>query len=159
MGNLFRTYAPGAITVTNWASYTPTLTHNSGGATNVTVTGRYRRVGDTLEARVALSFTGTPANFNGAFLSLPSVTIDTTKLSVTSANQTLGTALIYNADVTQQNVAIVMYSSTSTVELRWLMSQGTNSPSIYNTVAQDSPIVVAVNDIMTGTFSVPISGW
>jgi hypothetical protein len=158
VGNLFRTYGPGAITVTSWASYTPTLTHNSGGATNVTITGKWRRVADTIQVRVALSFTGTPANFDGVYLSFPSVTIDTTKLA-SSGNQVLGEAMVWNDDVTQHNVAATIYASTSTVEVRWLMSQGTNSPSIYKVVAQNSPIVLTTNDLITSTFSVPISGW
>jgi len=66
---------------TSWVSYTPTGAYS----TNVTYSGKWRRVGDTMEIRVMLEFTGVASGTMG--VSIPSgYSVDLNKLARSSTN-------------------------------------------------------------------------
>ena len=74
------TTADNAPIVTDWVAYTPTLTNPP--SQGATTTGAWRRVGDTMEIRIAttLSGSGDTTTHDGFFWSLPpSRSIDATK--------------------------------------------------------------------------------
>nr|BFD63155.1 hypothetical protein BdHM001_18360 [Bdellovibrio sp. HM001] len=82
--------------ITEWQSYTPTITSGAG-TIAATLNGRWRRVGDSAEVKneyIYTSGTGTGAGFT---LSLPTgLTIDTTKIF---ASAVLGSGYYYNPTV------------------------------------------------------------
>ena len=72
--------------MTDWVSWTPTGSWN----TNVTYTGRWRRVGDSAEYYVKVVTSGAP-NSTGLTINLPSGhVIDTTRFASSTDTFTLG---------------------------------------------------------------------
>lgn len=136
--------------VTDWVSYTPT-----GSFTNTTYTGRWRRVGDSMEVMARATLTGTPGAVGQFYVSLPSgYSIDTTKfpsvstafsISVGSAGMLTAGARYYTANATYYdttNVAVVNSESGNT-----------------GVTDEAAPATFASGDVITVNFKVPISGW
>lgn len=100
--------------MTDWISYTPT----GGWNTNVTFTGKYRQVGDTMQVICDVLCSGAP-NASDCYFSIPAgFTIDTTKLPVASgsASPVLGSALAYDVG-TRQYVCQAIYRSTTAIDV------------------------------------------
>jgi len=103
--------------VTDWVSYTPTVTGSSGNP-NGTALGKYRRVGDSIEIEIQFA-AGTVAGSGFYEFSVPSgVLIDTNKLP--SGTEPVGTLGVGNGYVGSVNyIFSVNYRSTTTLTLRW----------------------------------------
>lgn len=133
--------------ISDWVSYTVTP-----GATNITATGVYRRVGDSLEARVQLVATGVPVGNITA--SIPSgLTIDTSKLNSASK---IGFGYLEDNAIAGYD-GFVYYNNTTSVGF----SVG-NASGTYNTssgVTTSSPFSWGSTDFLKMQFSAPISGW
>ena len=107
-------YGQGAV-VEEWKSYTPTATGYTGSAT---LTGKYRRVGTSMEMRVAFTKDATAASGSTNFyLALPTgFTIDSTSLPYAFNDQrnNIGTALYLSAGG-QRIAQAIPYSTTAIV--------------------------------------------
>ena len=86
-------------TVTAWTAYTPSVTSSSTGATisNLTTTGAWRRVGDTIEVRILTSATGVPSGPTGEFWlwGLPGSPVDSVDFTKIPKGSILGSASAY----------------------------------------------------------------
>jgi len=143
-----------AIPYFDYTSYTPTGTWT----TNVTYTGRYKRIGDMahFRFRAIVTSSGSTGTFT---LNLPSgMTINTSKLAATTdANQHLGTATVVDAASGNYN-GYVTYSSTTAVKVRFLKNFA--GVQYYSDVDGGDPFgTLASNDGVYGEFSVPITEW
>lgn len=146
--------------MSDWQSYTPTITSSSGTLTNYTATGNYRRVGDSLEGYFQIRWTGAAGTWDTPYVSIPSgLTIDTTKFPGTNdtASMTIGQAGSLRSAVSNQQL-FVRYQSTTTVALLTTGAAGTyigSDKGITNTV----PVSWGSGDVIWGWFKVPITGW
>lgn len=146
------------INLTDWTSFTPTGSWN----TNVTYTGRQRRVGDTLECQVRIVLSGAP---NAAALSvnLPSgLTVDTAKILITSSLQPLGRGKLQDAGTDIFEDIWICYGSTGAVMVSYGLvaaTSGTEAQLNSRQVSDTAPVTFASGDNITFTYSVPISGW
>jgi hypothetical protein len=135
------------VPATDWVSYTPVMTNFA----NSTPTGKWRRVGDSMEVQLSITATG---NASGSInVALPTgYTIDTNKIgSTASYNQSLGTFRAYVAAATPVNaVGSVQYVSSTTVAFVWTYA---------NALSNTAPAAFANNDTITAHFNAPISGW
>jgi hypothetical protein len=144
--------------VSEWVSYTPTGSWVS----NTTYTGKYRRIGDSMEVQARATLTGAPTSI-GITFSLPTgFTIDNTKLMGTGSTvNPLGIAQIYDdagGSGLAQIMGRVLYNTTTTVTAMSLpVSSGTNHYDVQ--VDQANPITFANNDQVNITFRVPIAEW
>ena len=150
--------------ITDWVSYTGSLTYAGTTATNITSQSyKQSRNGDKLTVTGYVSFNGA-ANANGAFrIPLPSgMTIDTAKLPfnyviVGHASAYLNTNKYYNGHVRVDN------NNTSYVVIhRWDDSGATDADWAGNTTAGSNVpggVALTASDGMSFTFTVPISGW
>lgn len=140
----------------DWVSYTPT----GSATTNTTYSGRWRRVGDTMEVEATLSYAGATNVFSALTLSLPSgYSIDTTKLVNPTtdvyplgigSHADSGTA-IYQAAVNYWNTGYVgIYANYLP-----LAPGQTFAQYITNLV----PFAIGNTDTTSVKFSVPIVGW
>ncbi len=143
------TYAYGTP-ITDWQAFTPTGAFT----TNTTYTGRYRRVGDSIEVAAYLTFSGAPNAVN-ASINLPSgFSIDTDRLSSGSS-----TLLNSNIDgrvdylISSAWAGLVKYNTTTSVQLYYLDANG-NASLTTNTVPQ----AFASGSRVNVTFTVPIVG-
>lgn len=138
------------ITVTDWTSYTPT-----GGLTNATYTGMWRRIGDTMEVMVKASFTGTPTGTSLTFTIPSGFTIDTTKLNSAYAPQILGSGNLFSNTSTAY-ISWPAYANTTTIEAKAVVSA---TPTTYTPVTPTVPFTIASTSIASENFLIPIVGW
>lgn len=140
--------------VTEWTAYTPT----GGWNTNVTYTGFWRRVGDTMEVQFLVSCAGAPNNARPT-ISLPAgYTIDTDKLlSIAAADPIIGSAFALNNTGTTYPLS-TLYNDTSSVRLNFL--DEVSSVVVLADMADNiTPFTFGADDELRGFFKVPISGW
>lgn len=144
--------AQGAV-VGEWQSYTPT----GGMTTNTTYTGKWRRVGDSIQVRIKVAFSGAP-NATPLRPTLPSgYTVDTTKLpSTTAVVEQVGTGVAKLAGNNYVQFAVVYNDSTSFKCYYWDDSVGVQlTAEISNT----APLTVASGDEVDLFLEVPITEW
>lgn len=138
--------------VTDWVSFTPT----GSWTTNTTYTGRWRRIGDSMQMTATAALTGAP-NAVGIKFNLPSgFSIDTSKLAntdVTSGSrQILGSATVLDAGLSVRTGSVVFDTSTTL----WPYSaDATGDFSISNT----NPITFGNGDAVSIVATFPILGW
>lgn len=148
--------APIGPVVTDWQSYTPTGTW----VTNATYTGKWRRVGDSMEVSANIAVSGAvTGNFS---LNLPSgYSIDTAKLTSTASSfitEPIGTIEVNQSG---QYHGIIRYNSATSVTAVNLTVSGSlgtslSEPSLINAT---TPVTFASGAVVTLRFKVPISGW
>lgn len=138
-----------------WTSFTPT----GGWSTNTTYNaGFWRRVGDSIEFTARLTLSGAP---DGASLTwnLPSgLTIDTGKLTGTSANQDLGMCTIRDGGT--ETYAGRLYYSTTTALISRVLINGASGVTIDQAVDNTVPHTFANTDeVFMRSVCIPIVGW
>ena len=137
------------VPASDWQSYTPT----SSWVANTTVTGKYRRVGDSLEVEANLDLSGAPTSAE-LTVTIPSgLSIDTNKVTNTATYEnSLGTATLFDSGV-RIYVAGIIYGDQTTVRVSH--SEATNA----GIVSATSPFSFGASDSVTLKFKVPIAGW
>jgi hypothetical protein len=142
--------------VTAWQSYTPTGSWN----TNVTYTGFYRRVGDSIEGLVRVTCSGAPNNTGLTIVVLGALglTFDSAKLTAQSGGfaPILGEVLCVDAGAALYS-GFAVYSSSDTLQLYIGGASGStvNGVNFSTTV----PITFASGDFVEVKFRAPITGW
>jgi hypothetical protein len=143
--------------VSRWESYTPT----GSWTTNTTYTGKYRRIGDSIEAQVRIELSGAPGGASSlTSVSIPSgLKIDTSKLtSATTQNVRVGSGV---CEVTNSYPLAVVYYDTSNVRpLRYDYSgDGSDFDVITNGITDTTPDTFGSGDFISLSFVVPIVGF
>lgn len=157
-GFIYLTALYPAINITDWVSYVPSF---GSWSANVSSTGQWRKVGDTLEAQAHLDFTGAPSG-SLSTIGLPSgLLIDTTKILNSSlARNTFGhgVALANGTGVYQCNIG---YASSTAVRPTSYGLGGTtvNSPILDEQINATTPNTWKSGDTLDLYFRVPIVGW
>lgn len=142
--------------VSDWISYTPTGSHT----TNATYTGLYRRVGDTLELKARVSYSGATTAATELTFNLPTgFSIDTTKLLSTSNQETyLGLCRIQDASVNDYQ-GVISYASATSVKVR-IFVEGANVATTATNFTSSSPFTIAAGDsVSIQSWGIPITGW
>jgi len=138
--------------VGEWTTFTPT-----GGFTNTTYSGRYKRVGDLVFLNYRGICTGTPVGT--LTLNLPTgMTLDTSKLPVASSNNTSfpGSSVTIEDSTTATFQGMVGYnSSTTNVGLRIWRSDATYATASSG-VNATFPMTWTTNDEFFVSFHIPI---
>ena len=140
--------------ITDWVAYTPTGSWVSG----ATYTGRYRRVGDTLDGMVLITATGAVTAANLTFTIPSGLSIDTAKIMSTTQDVThLGTVKVLDSGVAAYGIGTIHYNSSNSLAAYTSNTSGTylTEPNISNSV----PMTFGSADTVDARFSVPISGW
>lgn len=150
-----------APAISDWASYTPTFKGDSNGSsfTNVTTTGYWRRVGDSMEVEIESVFSGAIATGTGSFVyGMPlGYLYDSTKMGAAIGSACLGVATALKnsngfsytgaitggaADLSPTNGIVLIQSVAGTGN--WGLS---------------TPISWTTSDKIGLRFIVPIVGW
>lgn len=146
--------------ITDWQSYSP----SGFSSTNATVSGKWRRVGDSMEVNWSAEWSGAAGAFSGSPTIPSGYAIDSTKLPGTSGSTqdriAIGTGAILDSGVALYPL-FVTYKDTTTVNFwREITQSGTNPVAVQNaTVSNTTPMSFGANDIITLQFKVPILGW
>lgn len=137
--------------VSEWQSYTPT----GSWVTNVTYTGKWRRVGDSMEVMANVDCSGAPTAAD-LTINLPSgYTIDTNKLANTSVGRaTLGSGQAVDGGVRGYPL-IVIYGTTTSITFRSAETTGSSGSAVDN----DAPFTFGSGDCVSACFIVPIAEW
>lgn len=151
--------------VTDWQSYTPTWASVDNVAPslgNGTITGKWRRVGDTLNLSINLTMgsTTTYGTGTGWTFSLPAgLSIDTSKTgrAEPASYASLGFADAYDAGGTgvREVFNVTQYSNTNTI-----LIEGRTNAGIYGNFNPTFPFTWGTSDeIRITDISIPITGW
>ncbi|MGZ3770055.1 MAG: hypothetical protein ACXVCP_00415 [Bdellovibrio sp.] len=148
---------------TDFGSYTPTVTTSTGTMTNYTATGFWRRIGDSIELTVSLTFSGAAGTWTNPDISLPAgLTIATSKGVSTTSNDALGTASFLDSGVQNYPPGYVVPVSTSTLRV-FTSYTGThtgNAPLLSTQATSTFPFSFGSGDNITiRTFPIPVTGW
>jgi hypothetical protein len=142
-----------------WTSFSPTI----GTTTNATATGYWRRVGDSMQVRFSIAYSG--ANTQGSpDVTLPgSLAMDTSKiLDTASALMPVGQFAFRDSSASGNLLGGGMYYQTSTTlrpryPLTGAASNAMNDQSFDTST--NAPVAVASGDKIDGYFEVPIANW
>jgi hypothetical protein len=135
--------------ITDWTSYTPT----GSWSTNTTYTGRWRRVGDTLQSQVTIATSGAPTAADLTINYMPSgLSLDTTKISFTGGFAPLGYGTIVDSGTRVYNV-MGSYNGGSSAYVSHTESGNTGL------INRTNPMTWASGDQVSIFFQVPITGW
>lgn len=138
-----------ASTITAWGdtAWTPT----GSWVANTTYTGKFRRVGDSLEGVLKVATSGAPTAAN-LTVNLPALhTIDTTKLASTDTDSVLGEG--YTSGLNSNASIFVCYNNTTSVAIR---SVASGAQQELEPVDQTTPGNFGAGDYLTVRFLVPI---
>jgi hypothetical protein len=139
--------------VTDWVSFTPTGSWTS----NVTYTGKYRRVGDTAEVEVGITCSGAVTAAALTVNNPSGLVIDTSKISFSgNDNQQLG---VGNAVDTGANTFPVAVNYVSTTSVRVLVYNASVTYAQENAVTQAVPITFGNTDTVNIKYTFPVVGW
>lgn len=140
--------------ITDWQSFTASGTWT----TNAQYTGRYRRVGDSAEVSVGVTFTGAPVGAGQVYFNLPSgLVIDNTKRagqSLATISDIFGIGKAYNGASNVTNIT-VEYGTTTSVAIGY---ESTATAQLA-AVTQTAPFSFTTGMSISVVFTVPILGW
>lgn len=146
---------PQGAVVGEWQTFTPT----GSWVTNTTYTGRYRRVGDTVECDVKVTVSGAPTATTLTVNMPTGMTIDTTKLAaIDYAGEVpvVGYGLLEDAG-TKTLLTRVAYNATTRVQPLYFTDNGAQQS--WAGINATSPITFASGDCLQLHFSVPVAEW
>ena len=135
--------------VTDWQSFTA----SGSWTTNTTYTGKYKRVGDTLQAQVFVLVSAAPNAANLTINLPPGLSIDTTKLAATYTNYLVVGLTSAGHASTAYNFQTV-YNNTTSVGILYQNS----TTATQSTVSATNPVSWS-SDILIVNFEVPVVGW
>ena len=145
------------VTPLNWTSFTPT----GSWTTNTTYTGKYRRVGDSMEVQTKVSVTGAPTSTTLS-LNIPgNLTIDSSKIVDTSNQHVLGSVVIMKSGVGRTS-GLVLYNkddATSKSVYAFATDTASATSTSLSGVTQAYPHTFANGDNVEVYYTVPIVGW
>lgn len=145
-----------ASIATDWTTFTPTGTWS----TNTTYTGKWRRIGDTLEVQSYIALAGAPTTA-ALSVNLPTgFVIDTSKFADTSSEVLVGTGLVIDSGALNYAAEAAYIGTTTSVRVRVSPDAGSGYVNrMYSSVTQALPITFGASDSLSIYYSVPIVGW
>jgi hypothetical protein len=142
------------LNIEEWTDFTP-ATDDFG--TIVNASGKWRRVGDTMEV-VAMLQAGVPSGGDAAFYIPTGLTIDSSKLNAVSGRDILGTYVITRDTLdyyTTDNAGIIAYDTSTLDKVKF--SQGASSTLVMDFEAGN--FIMGISEAIHVRFSVPILEW
>jgi len=147
---------PQGSVVGDWVSFTPT----GSWSTATTYTGRYRRVGDSIDIRYFIAISGTPTAASLSVNMPTGLTIDSTKYPGNNRN-TVGRVLYYDngGASTGQLLGNAQYGSTTTIDLLAMDDAAASEHELVSIT--DAAPVAAVNGsrITVAIDSLAVAEW
>lgn len=159
--------APIGAVVTDWQSYTPTISWTG----SISMFGFWRRVGSNMQVTVLAQFSGVPGNATAdpVFGLPPGYSIDTSKMEFSAGAgnphysfipgnglATASSSAIYNL------IPYVTSAATTTFSLGGLQSISTHTGTVYpvdGAVTSTTPFSFVIGATIQGTAEFPIVGW
>lgn len=139
-------------------AFTPTITYQTGGATNITWTGMKSRRGKYMLLNVKGVFSSTSAAFSVPTLTIPDgLSIDTAALLIGPNSFKLNGWGSSEDAATANYYAVPDIFSSTAVVVQGLNSAGTNL--IQGDISNTNPFTFNTGDAITFGFEVPISQW
>jgi hypothetical protein len=140
--------------VTEWQTYTPVLSRDGGTVVNnVTCTGRYRRVGDSVEIAINTVFSGVPTTGGNWYQwSLPgTLSIDASKPPGSDGSGVIGSGFAEKG--IGNNIALTVYRRSAKG-----VSLSANGAGVYY-VNDTTPFAMDATSSMAFFFTAPVVGW
>lgn len=142
--------------ITDWSTdWTPTGSLT----TNVTYTGKWRQVGDSLEAETYISFSGANTQGNVTVNLPPGLTADTLKVTTSGADRDIVGSTLVRDEGTDSLTGQAWLASSTTVQATVDLTSGTYAGRRVVNTNTGVPIVFSNTDAIFVKYSVPILGW
>lgn len=149
---------PQSPAISDWISYTPTISAGFGSVTNLIA--RYRREGDTLRGQV--SFTaGTLAGSEGTITLPTGLTIDSSKLSLNNTSANPGSVIgSWGDNRASASVSGLMVTAPATsTSVVYFAPQAVSGVSHLTPASNVSTQITGTGNVVACEFFVPISNW
>lgn len=144
---------PQGAVISDWVSFTPT----GSWSVNTTYTGKWRRVGDSMDIQVKVATAGAPTTATLTINMPTGYTIDTSKLAETGDTRTaLGFGDILDGGVNQY-AGSVLFKTTSSVYIFYLDDGA--AAVVSGAVTQAAPFTWGNTDTVNIQFRVPVAEW
>jgi hypothetical protein len=141
---------------TDWTSFTVSSTIS----TDVTHTGFYKRVGDTMKGVITSDFTGTSTESGSVDYTIPnSLTIDTSILNTTNDNPVVGQTRAEDSSAGSRYNGVAIMLNSTTIRPRYFTDTGTSEADGTYNFGTGTPFAEASGDRLVTTFEVPIAEW
>ncbi len=141
----------------HWMAWTPTGLWS----TNVTWTGFYKRMGDTIDLQAKVVCSGAPGEAGSLYMNLP-VTIDTAKLvggtTVSNANILVDNHVMVSDVGNDGYLALASYRDTTSVNFLYYDDVAAGI-GVANNVSKTTPFTFGNTDFISIRVVVPVSGW
>lgn len=138
--------------VSDWETFTPTGSWN----TNVTYTGKYRRVGDSAEIDASWLLSGAP-NATNLTIDFSSIcTADTAKIPL-ATNSAVGVVRAVDSGTASYPGVVLLTSSTVAQMTRIIADTGTTG--LDGALDDATPFAWNTGDYGNAVFTVPCAGW
>jgi hypothetical protein len=145
----------GAI-VTEWQSYTPTLTNFTSAGTNASNTGRWRRVGDSMEINITMRMGSTGTASGTFYWGLPTgFTADAAKLPTGGSGIRIAPGSIVWFDRSANQFVNAVPSIDTSQNAIWAVVTGTGLPSNIESVN----VPTNSDDSFSISVRLPIAEW
>ena len=145
--------------VTDWVSYTPTITTSSGTLTNYTTDFKWRRIGDSIEILGRLEFTGAAGTWTQPRFSLPpGLSIDSSKINLIDSDTAFGIATLLDSSVTPYSGRVVSVGSSTGI-FTVAREEVSVSQVITSNITQAAPFAFGTGDEIKLSCKFPILGW
>lgn len=139
--------------ISDWASFTPTISTSTGAVSNATSTALWRRVGSDLEIVGSITFSAASSAFTDILVTVPSgISIDTTK----SLAVKVGYATSYDSGISYF-LADVLVNNASRVVIYGVDASPTRAA--LTNITNLNPFTFNANDTITYSYKVPVVGW
>lgn len=144
--------------ITDWQQdWTPVLSSISGSITNYTTTGWTRRVGDSVELKGRIQFTGAVGTWSDLIINAP-YSVDTSKLP-TAGEIPLGLAKLNNGSTFVSSELRYLSSSQLSFRYHAVSTHTGTAPVLPVSISNSSPIALASGSNILFSASYPVSGW
>lgn len=144
---------------TGWVSYTPTITSESGGWTNLAVTkARYRVTNGIMQGSFLLTFSGGSAAASQLYLSIPTgYTMDTANMAGGAGwdSDRVGSGIFGDSGTYSGAPLTVRTRSTTKLLLGYYATNAGNT--LGTGLTEAAPITWAVNDTIEAEFKFPVT--
>lgn len=144
--------------VTDWTSFTPVITSESGTWSNYTATGKYKIIDKMMTVTFRVIFSNTPTAADALYVSLPpGMTMNTTVMTGGGGWDTdqVGVAILGDSGTVSGVPAIITTRTNQKVLVKYYNAAASSyltCPGLSNT----APWTWTINDTVDGQFTVPI---
>lgn len=143
-------------------THTPVISHLTGGITNITVSGQWKRDGSKLVGRGIITFSTTSAAFNGIEVAMPTnlVMNSSDMLSLVDSATSIGQGRLLDFNNLGYTGDVTTVTSTRFGVVKIATVSGANPINVAaSRISNTDPFTFNTNDTISWEYTVDVVGW